>query len=92
MAENSIKPEEKIIGISTDGVGFGSDGNIWGGEILLASYYDSKRLGHLEYQPMIGGDRCTKYPARMAASIILKTFGIDKSKLLFDKLKLSNYL
>ncbi|TXT63282.1 MAG: putative carbamoyltransferase HypF [Promethearchaeota archaeon] len=92
MAENSIKPEEKIIGISTDGVGFGSDGNIWGGEILLASYYDSKRLGHLEYQPMIGGDRCTKYPARMAASIILKTFGIDKSKLLFDKLKLSNDL
>jgi hydrogenase maturation protein HypF len=92
MAENSTKSEEKVIGISTDGVGFGSDGNIWGGEILLSSYQDSKRLGHLEYQPMIGGDRCTKYPARMAASIILKTLGIDKSKQLFDKLKLSKDL
>jgi hydrogenase maturation protein HypF len=92
MAENKIKNDEKIIGITTDGVGFGDDGNVWGGEILLSSYNGYERLGHLEYQPMIGGDRCTKYPARMAASIILKTLGIRNSMKIFKKLNLENDL
>ncbi|TFG29053.1 MAG: carbamoyltransferase HypF [Promethearchaeota archaeon] len=92
MAENKIDKDEKIIGISTDGVGYGDDGNIWGGEILLSSYYGYKRLGHLEYQPMIGGDRCTKYPARMAASIILKRLGIEDSLKIFKRIELKNDL
>jgi len=92
MAENKIRNDEKIIGISTDGVGYGDDGNIWGGEILLSSYNGYKRLGHLEYQPMIGGDRCTKYPARMAASIILKNLDINNSMKIFKKLNLENDL
>ena len=78
MAENKIEEEEQIIGISTDGVGYGDDGNVWGGEILLCTYKGYKRLGHLEYQPMVGGDRCAKFPARMLASIILKKLGIEK--------------
>jgi hydrogenase maturation protein HypF len=88
MVENEINPSEKIIGISTDGVGYGDDGNIWGGEILLSSYKEYKRLGSLEYQPMIGGDRCTKYPARMVASILLKTLGINESLKIFDKIQI----
>ncbi len=92
MAENRIELDEKIIGISTDGVGYGDDGNIWGGEILLSSYNDYKRLGFLEYQPMIGGDRCTKYPARMAASIILNTLGVDESLKIFRLIGLENDL
>lgn len=92
MAENSIKLEEKIVGISTDGVGYGDDGNVWGGEILLSSYNRYERLGHLEYQPMIGGDRCTKFPARMAASIILKALDVDESIKIFKKLNLENDL
>jgi hydrogenase maturation protein HypF len=92
MAENNIQHNEEIIGISTDGVGYGDDGNVWGGEILLCSYDGYKRLGHLEYQPMIGGDRCTKYPARMAASIILKTLGVKESIKIFKKLNLERDL
>ncbi|MFX0175859.1 MAG: carbamoyltransferase HypF [Candidatus Hodarchaeota archaeon] len=92
MAENRIQYDEKIIGISTDGVGYGDDGQIWGGEVLLCSYRDYKRLGCLAYQPMIGGDRCTKYPARMAASILLNTLGIERAKTYFDKLKILNDL
>ena len=92
MAENKIGPDEKIMGISTDGVGYGDDGNIWGGEILLSSYNDYERLGFLEYQPMIGGDRCTKYPARMVASIILNTLGIDDSVKIFKHIGLENDL
>ena len=92
MAENKIKSNEKIIGISTDGVGYGEDGNVWGGEILLSSYYEYKRFGHLEYQPMVGGDRCTKYPARMSASILLKELGIEEASRVFNNIKLYNDL
>ena len=92
MAENKISIKEKIIGISTNGVGYGDDGNVWGGEVLLASYESYKRLGHLEYQPMIGGDRCTKYPARMAASIILKSLGVQESGKIFTDLNLQSDL
>ncbi len=92
MAENNIKEDEEIIGISTDGVGFGDDGNTWGGEILRCSYKDYTRVGHLEYQPMVGGDRCTKYPARMLASIILKNFSVEKSMKIFKQLNLEEDL
>ena len=92
MAENNILPEERIISITTDGVGFGPDGNIWGGEILNCSYHDFERVGSLEYQPMIGGDRCTKYPARMVASILLKALGAEDASKLFTKLNLQEDL
>ncbi|MFX1592611.1 MAG: carbamoyltransferase HypF, partial [Promethearchaeota archaeon] len=92
MAENKVESEEKIIGLSTDGVGYGDDGNIWGGEILLSTYNGYKRIGHLEYQPMVGGDRCTKYPARMLASILLKEFGIEEASKIFGNLNLKNDL
>ncbi len=92
MAENQIQKDEQIIGISTDGVGHGDDGNVWGGEILFATYDGYERLGHLEYQPMIGGDRCTKYPARMVASILLKRLGIEESLNIFKKIGLKNDL
>lgn len=92
MGENKIKKEESIIGITTDGVGYGDDGNIWGGEILLAHYDRYQRLGHLEYQPMIGGDRSTKYPARMFASILLNKLGIDQAKSYFKKIHIEKDL
>ena len=92
MAENTIPQDEKIIGISTDGVGYGDDGNVWGGEILLTDYRGYERVAHLEYQPMIGGDRCTKYPARMVASILLKRLGIEGSLDTFKKIDLEKDL
>ena len=92
MAENKVQQDEKIVGISTDGVGYGIDGNVWGGEILLCTYDGYNRLGHLEYQPMIGGDRCSKYPARMAASIILKALGVADSIKIFEKIDLKSDL
>ena len=92
MSENKVESEEEIIGISTDGVGYGDDGNVWGGEVILCCYNEYKRLGHLEYQPMIGGDRCTKYPARMLASILLKELEIEKASKIFSSLKLQNDL
>ncbi len=92
MAENDVNPEEKIIAITTDGVGYGLDGNIWGGEILNCSYQDFERVGSLEYQPMIGGDRCTKYPARMVASILLNALGADDASKKFSGLNIQKDL
>ena len=92
MAENKVKLDEKIIGISTDGIGYGDDENIWGGEILIASYDNYERIGHLKYQPMVGGDRCTKYPARMLSSILLRELGTEEASKIFEKLKIKNDL
>lgn len=92
MAENNITPDEQIIAITTDGVGFGPDNTVWGGEILFSSYNKYQRLGHLEYQPMIGGDRCAKYPGRMFASILLNSIGVEDSEKIFEKIGLKNDL
>jgi len=92
MADNNVNRDERIVGISVDGVGYGDDGNIWGGEILLSCYKDYERLGQLQYQPMIGGDRCTKFPARMAASIILNSMEREESKRIFGRIKLASDL
>lgn len=61
---------EEMIVIAADGVGYGSDGTSWGGEILYTDINSFERLGHLQSQMMPGGDMATKYPARMLASIL----------------------
>ena len=61
---------EDMIVIAADGVGYGSDGTSWGGEILYTDVKDFERMGHLESQLMPGGDMATRYPARMLASIL----------------------
>jgi hydrogenase maturation protein HypF len=73
MAENHL--EGRVIGIALDGTGFGTDGNIWGGEILLADYRDFERAAHFEYVPMPGGAAAIREPWRMAVSYLAHHFG-----------------
>ena len=61
---------EEMIVIAADGVGYGSDGTSWGGEILYTNVNSFERMSHLQTQLMPGGDMATKYPARMLASIL----------------------
>ncbi|WP_405277088.1 carbamoyltransferase HypF [Methanobrevibacter sp.] len=61
---------EELIAIAADGVGYGSDGTSWGGEILYTNINSFERLAHLQRQMMPGGDMATRYPARMLASIL----------------------
>jgi len=70
MAESGVEPGEKVVGIVCDGYGYGSDGTPWGGEILVAGYGDSQRVGHLEPQPMPGGDLCAYRYGRMLQGIL----------------------
>ncbi len=74
-AEHRVKPGETIVGIAVDGVGYGLDARVWGGEVIATDLAGFKRLYHLEYQPLPGGDRATEYPARIAVAILAKKLG-----------------
>jgi len=67
---------QEIIAITCDGYGYGTDGSAWGGEVLYCNKKGSKRLAHLEPQPIVGGDLATYYPLRIAAGILHKKMDI----------------
>lgn len=68
-AENGFKDGD-YLGIAIDGAGFGTDGTVWGGEVLRFSYRSFERIGHLQMQPLLGGDRAVTFPVRMLAGIL----------------------
>lgn len=70
MAENGVPPGERVIGFSFDGTGYGTDGAIWGGEVLVADYANFERAAHLAYVPLPGGDAAVKHPARTALAYL----------------------
>lgn len=73
MVEHGV---DEAIGIVCDGYGYGPGGAAWGGEILHSNIESFERLGHLQEQPMIGGDLATRYPLRMAAGILHESINI----------------
>ncbi|MBI1738848.1 MAG: carbamoyltransferase HypF, partial [Acidobacteria bacterium] len=79
MAENHL--DGRVIGIALDGTGYGADGAIWGGEVLLAGFRDFARAAHIEYVPMPGGEAAIREPWRMAVGYLMHHFGRDFLKL-----------
>lgn len=75
MTENDC--QEPVIGVSFDGTGYGTDGTIWGGEILLADYQDFTRFGSIAPFLQIGGDASAKEGWRIAVSMI---YGYTKDR------------
>jgi hydrogenase maturation protein HypF len=75
MADNGL--ESPVIGVAFDGTGMGADGNIWGGEFLVADYRSYNRVGHLEYLPLPGGAAAIKRPYRTAIAYVLTLLGED---------------
>jgi len=67
VAASTTRP---CIGITIDGVGYGDDGNVWGGEVFAGQVPDLERVAHLETVPMPGGDFATTYPERMLYGIL----------------------
>jgi hydrogenase maturation protein HypF len=74
MAEHAL--DGPVIGLALDGTGYGTDGRIWGGEVLIARFDGFERFAHLDYVPMPGGEAAIREPWRMAFGH-LHAAGID---------------
>ena len=70
LIEHGLPPDEIIGGLIFDGTGYGSDGTIWGGEVLVGNCADFTRVFHLQNVPLPGGDAAIRNPARMALSTL----------------------
>ena len=77
MVENGWKTP--VIGVAFDGVGYGTDGAIWGGEFMVADWRSFRRTGQFEYVPMPGGAAAIKKPYRMALGYLYSLLGADFS-------------
>jgi hydrogenase maturation protein HypF len=70
MAEHALPKGAPVIGFCIDGTGYGTDGAIWGGEVMVADYLRFERVAHLHYFPLPGGDTAIRHPYRMALSAL----------------------
>jgi hydrogenase maturation protein HypF len=73
MAENGLK--QKVIGVAFDGTGYGTDGNLWGGEFLIAGIETFERAAHFNYLSLPGGEAAIREPWKTAVSLIMQAAG-----------------
>jgi hydrogenase maturation protein HypF len=66
MAEHGLDGSSEVLGFAFDGTGYGTDGAVWGGEVMLANYKGFERIAQLKYVPLAGGDISVLRPYRMA--------------------------
>ena len=76
LADNGWNTNEPVIGLAFDGTGLGTDGVIWGGEVLVGGYTGFTRRFHLQEMPLPGGDTAIRHPARIALAY-LHACGLD---------------
>ncbi len=75
---------DRVIGVSFDGLGWGENNELWGGEFLVCDLSDYQRAGHLQLIPQPGGDVCTKRITRMAYMFLQKAFGKEADRIIND--------
>ena len=73
LADN--EEEGPVIGVSFDGTGYGTDGHIWGSEVIVADFKSFRRIAHLEYLPLPGGSLAIKKPYRTALGYVMALSG-----------------
>jgi hydrogenase maturation protein HypF len=81
-----------VLGIALDGLGFGEDGTIWGGELLVADYRGYERVGHLKPVPLLGGAKAILEPWRNAYAHLVTHFGWAEIERRYPDLDLTRHL
>lgn len=76
LADNSF--DGAALALALDGTGYGTDGAIWGGEVLFVNGLECRRHGHLAYLPLPGGDRAAREPWRIAVAALVHAFGRER--------------
>lgn len=76
LAEKSLKKD--VLAFCFDGTGYGDDGNIWGGEVFIANQKEYKRVYHLKYFKLIGGELAIKEPKRVALSLLFDSYSLEE--------------
>lgn len=76
MAEYALS--EKVLGFAYDGTGYGADGSLWGGEVMIADTHGYERVGHLKPFALLGGDKAIKEPRRIALSLLFESYSLDE--------------
>jgi len=82
MAENGVN--SRVIGVAFDGTGYGLDGCIWGGEFMTADFSGFKRVAHLSYVPIPGGEASIHRPGRMALAYLWQAFGSEGANMALE--------
>ncbi|HEV2582674.1 MAG TPA: carbamoyltransferase HypF [Ktedonobacteraceae bacterium] len=75
LAEHGL--DGPVIGVAADGTGYGTDGAVWGCEVMVADLAAFERLAHLAYVPLPGGEQAVRQPWRMAAAYLSQAYGED---------------
>jgi hydrogenase maturation protein HypF len=89
MIDNKI--QEKVIGVVFDGLGYGVDNTLWGGEFLVADMYGMERKAYFDYVGMPGGERVIKEIWRMGIAYLWKVYGKEIEKIGLEIIKKKNW-
>ena len=76
MAEYRL--DEKVLGFAFDGTGYGEDGTLWGGEVMIADTHGYERIGFLKPFALLGGDKAIKEPRRIALSLLFESYTLEE--------------
>ncbi len=76
MAEHKLKKD--VLAFCFDGTGYGDDGNIWGGEVFICNKKEYKRIHHIKYFKLLGGELAIKEPRRIALSLLFDNFTLEE--------------
>ncbi len=88
MAENDLTSADRVLGVSFDGTGYGTDGSVWGGEFLISDYKGFARAASIAPFMQVGGDISAKEGWRIAVSMLCALYGDEKGLEICDRLGL----
>ena len=93
MAEHGLPLNtDRVLGIALDGLGYGDDGSIWGGEFLLADYSGFERLAYFQPAPMLGGAQAMREPWRNTLAQMLETLGWEQVREQYPNIEITSFI